>query len=149
MDKNLNSPLLQSFVCPELCLALATEGLKVCSPFRWLFANGTYSIHSFCFDHDEYYRQAMANVDFVRQHITECAAFQMIDMELLLPNYLLSNTNGEYELMCEILFGMEPQRGNRLPDVFAAMVLKGLQTYKIKAINAVAFLHNKILETTL
>ena len=139
---------MQSFVSPEFCISLVAAGLNALTGFTWQFEKGSTYLNTFYFDQDNIYRQAFENMHFIQGKPTQVVAFQMADMECLLPNYLLTNTNGQYELMCEALFGMCQQKGSRLPDVFAAMILKGLQSYKINVENATNFLHTKILQTS-
>jgi hypothetical protein len=142
----LNCPVYQSFVHPELSKQLIAAGLEVCCAFRWIEEAEGLKLFTFVFDPDFYYEQAYANVDFCGGDKYSIPAFQMMDLEALLPNYYFSNTNGSYELMCEGL-ELEPVQDVRLPDAFAKMVLTGIRKRKINTENAINFLHERILKS--
>lgn len=133
----LDHPLLQSFVSPAICRQLLDAGLNIKAPFCWKQERGgKTSLYSLSFDDDCYYTAAY-NLQVQMNAITLVPAFQLMDMEKLLPDHLLSKTNNVYELNCSSLFCFDVERGTRLPDVYAAVVLKGIQEYKIDAGKAI------------
>lgn len=105
--------------------------------------NGQATLFTVAFDEDNYYRQAFENLNHVKPR-TIIPAYQVNDMEKLLPDYMLTKTNVEYELNCSSLFSFEVETGIRLPDVFASVVLKGIQQHKIDVTLAIKKLTVKL-----
>ena len=126
----LNNHLYQSFVDPAICQQLINAQLLVNTSYKWLIENDKAVLFTLAFDEDNYYEQAYKNIEHVNP-IVMIPAYQVIDMEKLLPDHMLTKTNTEYELHCSCLFEFDVERGTRLPDVYAKMVLRGIEKRKI------------------
>lgn len=138
-----DKPLYQCFVSPGLCSMLHDAGLKIQAPFCWRFTGTKACLFSLVFDEDHYYQQALENINHIDQLVL-IPAFQIKDMEKLLPDYMLTKNNVEYELFCSSLFEFDVQKSNRLPDVFAYMVIKGIEQRKIDVSLAIKKITTKI-----
>ncbi len=133
----LESSLHQSFVSPSICIQLLDAGLNIKAPFCWhVLGTNKFKLFSLAFDEDSYYT-ASYNAAMQLNAISLVPAFQIMDMVKLLPDHLLNRNNNEYELSCSSLFSFEVEKGTRMPDVYAAMVLKGIQAYKINTVEAI------------
>ncbi len=122
--------IYQSFVDVNLSQQLHHAGLNVKTNFIWIIRNGEANLYTEVFDKDKYYMQAEKNVDFINTSY-QIPAFELKDIESLLPDYLLSRNGKEYELSCSNLFEIDIMKHDRLPDVFALTVLKALEQRKI------------------
>lgn len=141
MNNNvINSSLYQDFVYPNICRALMEQGLKVNTVYKWRILNGQATLTTNAFDKDEYYIQGNKHTDAIEKP-GYIQAFQIKDMEKLLPDYMLTRNNTEYELHCSNLFDMEVEKANRLPDVFAITVLKAIESKKINVAHAIKVLN--------
>ncbi len=126
-----DNPLYQCFVSPKICQDLVNAGLMVNEiSFHWRLNRCHAELFTLEFDEDNYYRQAFKNLEHFSR-IELIPAFQIKDMEKLLPDHILSKNNIEYELNCSSLFEFEVQKNTRMPDVYAMMVLKGIEQHKI------------------
>ena len=145
---NLDGQLYRSFVAPQLCVELREAGLYAITPFCWYQPDkekpDIWHLFSLQFDLDEYYSKAFGNVNYVSP-INFVNAFQFKDMESLLPDYLLTRNNTDYELHCSSLFSLDVLNDGRMPDVFAKMVLKGIRERKIDIENARTIFNAKIV----
>ncbi|MFC4261894.1 hypothetical protein ACFOWM_03325 [Ferruginibacter yonginensis] len=133
-----NHPLFSSFVSPYLTKELWEAGIKPPTAFIWVPTSPTEMVlYSYLLDHDGYYRQAYANVNFVTK-IGELpySAFQLNDMNKLLPNYSFEKVGNTYTLLLENMHQVNPVTGNRLPDVFAEMVIQLINTKKLDTATA-------------
>ena len=119
-------PVYQSFVDPEYCVQLYNAGLRVHTSFMWQHENdNTVSLFTSLFDPDGYYEQAAANLIFVTENVVKTfAAFQLGDMETIVPDYTICRTGTEYALCMGIEWRTECVKAKRLPDAFAQMVLQ-------------------------
>lgn len=122
-------PLYQSFVTPELCIELITEGLQPSTHFAWKLDHGRYLMITLAFDEDNYYKESMGCIDYIKP-MTLLNAFEMADMEKLLLDFMLTKNNDRYELLSSVLPG-HIETDSRLPDVFAKLVLRAIRKKKI------------------
>lgn len=138
---NLNDCYYQSFVAPGICEQLVSAGLQVDTPFFWVFKGRMAELYSYAFDKDNYYVQADANVNFI-SNIIKVPAYQIMDMQKLLPDFILTRADNSYKLNCSTLFE-GPITTERMPDVFASMVLKAILHRKIDLYEASKILKQK------
>lgn len=131
-----NKPLYQSFVHPYLCKQLWNLGLNATTVFCWKKEQEDYLLVTLAFDEDGYYNLAYGNSNFVAP-MPLFNAFQTADMEKLLPDYLLTKNNNEYELHCSSLFSLDIEKSDRMPDVFAKLVIKSIEQRKIDIHHAI------------
>lgn len=135
----LNDCYYQSFVDPALCSKLVTAGIQVNTPFFWVVKGRFAEMYSYAFDRDKYYVQADANVNFI-SNLVKLPAYQLMDMQKLLPDFILSKHGDIYLLRIFKYFGMEAVSSPRMPDVFALMVLKCISINKIDLYEAIKLL---------
>lgn len=128
----LNLPLYQGFVSPALCDQLQRFGVTTDTPFHWRLTGTITELYSFAFDKDDYYRSAYANIDYICQPVGIIPAYQIKDVEKPLPPYLLAHHEKGYVVMCDNLYGLQEQTADRLPDVYAMMLLEGIKKRVIK-----------------
>ena len=120
-------PIYQSFVDPQHCVELWQAGMMVQTSFMWRRNANENSVNLFTslFDPDNYYEQAAANLQFVNETTMETfAAFQLGDMETILPDYTVCRTGKEYALCMGVEWRTECVTADRLPDAFALMVIQ-------------------------
>ncbi len=129
----------QEFVNPNICYRLMKLGLIINTAYKWRVVNEHGTLTTTIFDVDEYYIQGNKHTDAIEKP-TYIQAFQIKDMERLIPDYMLTRNNTEYELHCSSLFDMTVEKSNRLPDVFAIMVLKAIESKKIDVQQAITIL---------
>ena len=131
----VNHPLTQSFVDPNICQELVDAGLKITAPYCWLHEFKKYTLYSLAFDEDDYYEPGyQAKIQLGASFIP---AFQIEDMQQLLPDWLLNKNNNEFELHCSSLFSLDIEKAGRIPDAFAKMVLKAILKRKIDVAHAI------------
>lgn len=131
----LDNPLCQCFVSPKLCKELYEAGMVGSLFYIWRTEKAVPELFTLAFDEDKYYLQGFNNLISINQ-LKFIPAYQVKDMEKLLPDYLLCKTNIEYELSCSNLFQFDVEKNKRMPDVFAMMVLKGIRSGKIDPVLA-------------
>ena len=127
-----NNPCYQSFVDPELSAQLWNLGLCAKTHFMWRTpGKGEVELYTNLFDVDGYYAQGVANLKYIKGPEYAFSAFQLGDMEKLLPDYTIDRVINKYTLCMENMWGIAPAESDRLPDVFAKMVLQLLEKNKI------------------
>ena len=133
-----NNPLYKDFVNPNICVKLVQAGLHVKTSFLWVYAsNGKRQLYSNVMDIDGYYSQALANVAFVDdEQLNPYSAFTLGDMEALMHNFTVEKKCNRYRIMVEEIWNTEPITTDHLPDAFAEMVLKLIQTGKLNVRHA-------------
>lgn len=121
-----NKAIYQSFVDPEFCVLLWNAGMQCQTSFMWQGDqhSKTVSLFTSLFDPDNYYEQAAANIHFVTGTLHNFAAFQLGDMERVLPDYTICRTGTEYMLCMGTEWKTDCVKAERLPDAFALMVLQ-------------------------
>jgi len=117
-----------SFVCPDVCQTLVYAGLDAKPVFWWSIQGKVAELVTYWFDKDNYYAGAAREIHEVNKPII-IPAFEMADMEHILPGAYLLNRNGldGYELSMEGMWQVQSVKGFRMPDVFATMVLQLIQ----------------------
>jgi hypothetical protein len=125
-------PLYESFVDVGLCMLLYREGLNPITPFKWRVLRHAATLTTTVFDTDNYYVDGQKMVDAIDAP-AYFPAFTIGDLQKILPDYLLNKNNNEYELSCSSLFKLDVETSDRMPDVFAKVVIKGLAEYKLQA----------------
>lgn len=139
----MDSTIYQDFVKPSLCIDLMNAGLLPFTAFKWRVNGNSTQLHTILFDLDNYYLEGFQHLDIIDKP-TYLKAFQVKDMEKLLPDYMLTRNNNIYELHCSNLFDMAVETADRLPDVFAITVLKAIKHKKINIANAINLLNKNI-----
>lgn len=124
---NLNIPIIQDFVKPLLCNELLVAGLHVKTNYLWVVNESIADLFTDAFDPDNYYKDSFSLLAAFKNASNILPAFQIRDMERLLPPYLLSKSCAGYELSLERMYDMPTITGDRLPDVYAMMVLECLR----------------------
>ena len=133
---NYSELIQQSYVGSALCRLLLAAGLEVTAPFCWDVTGKHAVLITNAFDEDGYYAAAIEAKKLVKDLVL-VPAFQTGDMIKLLPDFMLTLNNNEYELHCSSLFTLDIEKAQRLPDVFAKMVLRGIKERKIDVDNAI------------
>lgn len=128
----MNLPIMQDFVSPTLCIDLVLAGLNLKTPFQYRVVNNTATLDSNCFDTDNYYEDGRKYLQLIRP-ATFIPAFQIVDMEKLLPDYLLGRVNNHFILRCDDMFKLDEEQNERIPDAFAMMVLQGFRKRILQA----------------
>lgn len=139
----MDSTIYQDFVKPSLCIELMSAGLIPFTAFKWRVKKNDTQLRTILFDLDDYYIDGFNQLDIIDNPLY-LKAFQIKDMEKLLPDYLLSRNNNMYELHCSSLFNMDVETSDRLPDVFAITVLKAIQHKKINVESAIKIINKNI-----
>jgi hypothetical protein len=132
-EERINIPSAQDFVKPILCHELQAAGVQVKTIYQWVITNGLASLHTQIFDIDDYYQEGYKHIMAVNPPSHILPAFQIKDVEKLLPPYLLSRDERGYELSLEKMYQMPSMNCDRMPDVFARMVLECLKQKVLKA----------------
>lgn len=124
---NLDSPLYSGFVKPELCKLLFLAGITGHTPYHYRIVDGLAELNTYAFDRDDFYAQAMANMDYVRA-AEIVPAYQLKEVEKVLPDYLLCRNNGAYEVTIDRMYEIHYcVVDRRLPDAFACMLLEAMK----------------------
>lgn len=138
------SSLTQNFVSAQLCVDLYTAGLKIEKPtYFFKVKNNVGLLNSFAFDFDNVYEQIEAALAYTDSGVEYYPAFQLCDMQAMMPDFFLSKDNNVFNLNGGSIFGYKVISGPRLPDVFAKMILHGLEIGTVSSKNAVLFLNSK------
>lgn len=132
MKAPMKCPLYQCFVSPLNAHYLTEAGLTLTTPYTWKIRGNEAVLYTTAFDLDMHYKMANANVDFVFP-CRYIPAFQLADMEKLVPDYLLNRTGNIYTLRCDDMFKMDEEQDEHLPDVFAKMILQGFKKRILQA----------------
>lgn len=132
MIKNLNISLYQDFVDPNICQQLVNAGLDAPCHFHWRQNGANCQLHTRVFDYDGYYSLPLSVIDSLSK-TKYIPAYSVGDMIRLLPGFMLTHNNNEFEFNADELFKMDVQTGARLPDVLATAVLNGLLQHKLDA----------------
>ena len=129
----LNNPVYRSFVAPDLCIDLHNAGLLINTPFNWIVEEGGEEVLlATDFFDDLTQKMSKANIAYLVKYKgihcmgTRYPAFTFADMTMILPDFLLSRNNIEYEIHCSSLFPMEVEKAERFPDAAAAIVIKAI-----------------------
>jgi hypothetical protein len=133
--------LLQDFVTPALAYKLHLLGLSVPPefPYQWRIRKNTNEeaeLTCKAFDIDKYYSAAIAMLDNV-ESVFYVPGFRFTDLEHLIPDFLLTRNNIEYELCSSTLFSLQLQKDKHIPDVFAKMVIHGIgeKVFEVNSLN--------------
>ncbi len=139
----MKSPLHQSFVHPDICRRLANAGINMNTPYIWkAMPDGQTMLFTLAFDVDCYYTNG-------QQYISEfnppanTPAFQLGDMEKLLPDYYLERSNGNFKLLCSAWFPDRHFEDTRLPDLLARIVNLALIDGKIHPVMAIEIINDE------
>ena len=128
--------LMEPFVSPELCDALVIAGLDTLAVYNWKITEGRVTLFTLAFDTDLYSKQATLNTEFINGS-KWIPAYQYTDLQKILPDYMLSRNNDQFELHCDQLFEYSIETASRMPDVFAKMVIQGINSGKINLSKAI------------
>lgn len=115
-------------VHPNHCKDLQLCGVTGKTIFDWHISNNVAELVTYYFDNDSYYYGAKEKLwqlpDVRKPQILP--AYDLMSMQAVIPgNYSLIRTDyGLYELAIEAIWGCREERAERLPDVFALMVLQ-------------------------
>lgn len=132
----LDSPLYQNFVHPLTCRQLVRKRMLVPGPFFWEHKKEDAYLRTTHFDVDNYYGAAYEVFSIFNPIVSP--AYTTKDMEVLLPtSYCLQYIDGIYELSCPTLFHLHVEKHERMPDVFANMVMKALDEQRLTAAAAI------------
>ena len=133
-------PLYQSFVNPDNCRLLVRAGLNTDTPFVWkMLPNNNVQLFTLAFDDDNYYSIGQRYLqEFKPQTLP---AFQLKDMEKLLPDYYMEKQGQLYRLLCTTWFENKQIQDERLPDAFARMIYTGLLEKKIHPYMAIELIN--------
>jgi hypothetical protein len=118
--KELDQPLYQCFVQPELCQQLNVLGLTDKVPYLWkVFATDTV-LYTKEFDVDDYYTSSVKHVECICPPQKVIPAYTIKDIEKCLPSdgYSLQRNRGTYYLYTTNYF--QRFRAERMPDAYAA-----------------------------
>ena len=135
----MNHPTYQSFVSPHIVRHLQIAGLEV-HPFSTMWRvdkNDQCEIKNFLFDEDRYYKDSQEALDHLYPAKHYMPAFQLRDMDILLPDYFIQRDNGHYTIAIANLFDVESVTDHRLPDALAIMVLDCIKARIIQPEEAV------------
>jgi hypothetical protein len=136
-----DSPIYQGFVQPMYCKMLLELGINTDTPFVWKkIPNGAVILFSLAFDEDDYYSHGQNIIQEFKPEILP--AFQLMDMQRLLPDdWYMEKCNKLFRLICSAWDTGKITQGQRLPDVFAMMVVHGLNTRKIHPVDAIEIIN--------
>lgn len=135
--------MYRSFVSPHLCHKLKIAGIEAATPIFWEVNNCEAFLKSYFFDADNYYKNADELINTCKPPLEILNAYQLTDMELLLPKYLLINdVEGGYSLMLDDMYHTKSIKDTRLADLFAKMVLECIANKILISENAVTRLQS-------
>ena len=97
-------------------------------PYHYRVTGNITTITTYAFDKDEYYEKADCLIDHAYPSIGKIPAYSLKEVEKTIPpNYLLNRIPTGYQLMVDNIFRLAGQTAERLPDVFAMMLLEGIK----------------------
>lgn len=123
-DIKMDAPEYQSFINPFLALELWDSGLQLKTVFMWKVKDGQVQLFTSMFDPDGIYKAAESIIEIVCPAEREFAAFQLGDLERLMPDYTIGRHQRDIDLMVDMAWNVPYVRSKRLPDVFALMALQ-------------------------
>lgn len=116
------------FVAPNICKHLTDAGLGTETAYQWKIYNDVAKLSTHVFDLDNYYEEGFKATDFIYPPQVVLPAYSIKDVEKLLPiGYLLTITEKGYEASLNSLYPGESCKAQRLPDVFAMLLLQSIR----------------------
>lgn len=116
------------FVSPDLCKHLTDAGLTSESTYHWRIYNGIAKIWTYAFDPDDYYRDGHKLQNYASSSCIVLPAFSIKDVERVLPSgFLLTLTENGYEASLNDIYAGDSCTADRMPDVFAKLLLQSIQ----------------------
>lgn len=135
MKTALHSPVLKNFASPLHCLYLKEAGLDVTTTYFWKIRGIDALLCTYYFDIDNYYRQAFANLEAIHPLTRKLPAFEIVDLQMILPDYSMDRHRCAFHINVE---GLPAIVEERLPDAFATAVLEcfraGIVTSEMAAV---------------
>lgn len=118
-----DTPVLKDFVSPLLCEDLMYAGFALHATFSWKIYHDQVMLHTLAFDIDDYYKDGCAALDKITPPKKILPAFTIKEIEPHLPDYCTCRVNKMYEMSLDKNYYIEPIKAERLPDLFAFMML--------------------------
>lgn len=142
MSEAMKSPVYKEFVSATLCNELMQAGLEVQLPFFWKVYQKAI-LKSFAFDNDDYYKEGDIVIDQLYPPTAIIPAFQIGDLDKLMPDYYISRVNNEFTLSILDIYRMGSVTEKRLPDAYAKMILACIHHHIIWPAKAIHILTEK------
>lgn len=119
----------ECFVAPELCSHLMMAGLYPDTAFKWRIYRDEVKLTTFIYDEDDYYADSVKNLDYMRPPELTIPGYSLTDVEKILPKgyFLTLNDDSNYEISLSKDYNLESCKADRLPDVYAKMLLQCLR----------------------
>lgn len=114
---------LQNYVSPLLCSDLKYAGFNCKSTFFWKVYDDQVSLDTYIFDLDHYYRDGSLLLDKIAPPKEILPAYTIKEIEKHLPDFCVCRVNTSYELSIDEHYGVQSIKDERLPDLFALMML--------------------------
>ncbi|MES2457211.1 MAG: hypothetical protein V4594_16775 [Bacteroidota bacterium] len=143
MSDVMNQPFYRNFVSPTHCKDLHEFGLQVNLSCQWNLYDRAV-LRCYLFDFEDYYRDNEKNIDQLNPPRAIWPAFQIGDLDLLLPNYCLSRDHSGFILSIENNYQVAIVTDKRMPDVFARMVVACLRARVLLPNTAINKLKNQL-----
>lgn len=116
------------FVSPKICNDLVVAGLCAETAYKWKVYNDIAKLSTHVFDLDNYYEEGFQAQDFINPPRIVLPAYSIKDVEKLLPiGYLLTISDNGYEASLSSLYPGESCKAERMPDVFAKLLLQTIR----------------------
>jgi len=124
----IETQITDCYVSPNLCQQLVIAGFDIETAYSWkIFPTVCYIDVTQRFDPDDYYT-ALQEVEKLNPADCILPAFSIKDCEKFLPELLLTTRQKEYTASLTNLYSeVEEAVANRLPDVFAQLLLNALK----------------------
>lgn len=118
MKVDMDHPLYQNFVHPEICYLLHHGGFTKKTIYKWVACNGNVALDTRVFDMDSYYKDAEELILSVAPPDWIVPAFTLKEVEEELPEYFLHVHQSVYTLTLKEYYNIAA-KNIRMPDVFA------------------------------
>ena len=122
----IDNQITNCYVDAYLCVKLHDAGMTAPTTHFWKTIDQKFYLETFVFDDDDYYKNLL-ELNSVNPQFA-IPAFSLTDCEKVLPPYMLTREDEDgYKLGLSTLYTAEICKAERMPDVFAKMVLQGIK----------------------